>query len=120
MILQGKKATVIIAILLLTTIFFMWKYVAVQSELALLRAQVEKPVFNEDMLNFTGLFIEKVLKAEKEVSFEERLNLETVVRGLKDDEILEQWNKFVNSKTEAEAQNAVKNLLGMLVKKIKG
>src|SRR3989338_5093253 len=118
--LQGNKAAVIIVILLIATGFFMWKYVAVQNELAFQRAEGGKPVFNEGVLNFTGLFIEKVLKAEKEVSFEERMNLETVVRGLKDDEILEQWNKFVNSKTQAEAQNAVKNLLGMLVKKIKG
>jgi hypothetical protein len=47
------------------------------------------------------------------------LKLEYAVRDLADGEILKQWNEFVNSKTESEAQEQVKNLLELLVNKIK-
>jgi CRISPR/Cas system endoribonuclease Cas6 (RAMP superfamily) len=62
--------------------------------------------------------IEKVLKAEKEVDFETRLKLENAVREINDKEILNQWIKFTESKTEDEAQNNIKNLLDLLVDKI--
>lgn len=52
------------------------------------------------------------------MSFDTRLKLEAAVRSLDDEEILSQWQKFTESKTEAEAQTEVKNLLEMLVKKI--
>jgi hypothetical protein len=74
---------------------------------------------NEKVLEFTNLFIEKVLKAQTEVGFETRLKLENAVRNLNDEEILAQWQKFTESKTEAGAQEEVKNLLQMLVSKIK-
>jgi len=76
-------------------------------------------VINEKVLDFTKLFIKEVLKAEKEIDLETRLKLETAVRDLGDEEILNQWQKFVNSKTEAEAQIEVKNLLELLIDKIK-
>ncbi len=74
---------------------------------------------NEKVLEFAKLFIEKVLKAKTEVDFETRLKLENAVRNLDDEEILVQWQKFTESKIEAEAQEEVKNLLEMLVNKIR-
>ena len=74
---------------------------------------------NEKTLNFTRIFVVKILKAEKEVDFETRLMLENSVRDLENSEILAQWQKFTNSKTESEAQEEVKILLEMLVNKIK-
>jgi hypothetical protein len=76
---------------------------------------LESQKTNEKVLDFTKLFIEKVLKAETEVDFETRLKLENAVRNLGDEEILTQWQKFTESKTEAEAQEEVKNLLEMLL-----
>lgn len=121
MIPNKEKAVlvIIIAVLLATNIFFVVKYAAVQSELIDQRIAADKVSFNSNVLDFESLFIEKVLKAKGEVSFEDRLHLETVVRNLSDSQILEQWNKFVNSKNEAQAQEEVKNLLGLLVSKIK-
>lgn len=58
-------------------------------------------------------------KAEIEIDFDTRLKLETAVGNLNDEEILNQWQKFVDSKIEAEAQEEVKNLLEMLVNKVK-
>ncbi|MFC1613147.1 hypothetical protein ACFL23_02330 [Patescibacteria group bacterium] len=69
-------------------------------------------------MDFTKLFIEKVLQAEQEVDFETRLKLENGVRDLGDANILAEWEKFINSEDADGAQNAVKNLLAILVEKI--
>lgn len=73
---------------------------------------------NDKILSFTKLFIEKVLKAEAEVSFEDRLKLENAVRDINNKEIFDQWTKFTESKTESQAQTEVKNLLDLLINKI--
>jgi hypothetical protein len=40
------------------------------------------------------------------------------VRDLNDPQIMAEWQNFTASKTEADAQNSVKTLLGLLVDKI--
>jgi Na+-transporting NADH:ubiquinone oxidoreductase subunit NqrC len=115
----NKKTILIIILLLLAgNVFLGLKYSAVQKELKLAQASLETQKTNEKVLDFAKLFIEKVLKAETEIDFETRLKLENAVRNLDDEEILEQWNKFVNSQTESEAQNQVKNLLELLANKM--
>jgi len=116
---NSKITLIIILILLAGNVFLGVKYFAVQKELGQTQAALETQKTNEEILNFTKFFIEKVLKAKTEVDFETRLKLENAVRNLEDEEILEQWTRFVNSKTEIEAQEEVKNLLEMLVSKIK-
>lgn len=74
--------------------------------------------YDQKVLNFTKLFITKVLKADGEVSFDDRLLLENSVRDINDKIIFDQWQKFINAKTALEAQIEVKNLLEMLVNKI--
>lgn len=116
---KQKITLIIILILLIGNIFSGYKYFASQKELEATKATIKTQQINEKTLDFTKLFIEKVLKAETEVDFETRLKLENAVRDLEDNEILAQWQKFVESKTETEAQTEVKNLLEMLVNKIK-
>lgn len=111
--------TLIILILLAGNVFLGVKYRAAQTILEESERALETQKTNEKVLNFTQLFINKVLKAEGEVDFETRLNLENEVRSLDDQEILEQWQKFTESESEAEAQVEVKNLLELLVNKIK-
>lgn len=114
-----RTSIIIILILLAVGVFFGVKYFTVQKELGQAQIALETQKTNEDILDFTGLFIEKILKAETEVDFETRLDLENAVRNLNDQEILIQWQKFTDSKTETSAQKEVKNLLEMLIKKIK-
>jgi len=116
-----KIISLVIVILILSAgdVFFGVKYFVVQKELRQTQTALETQRTNEKVLDFTKLFIEKVLKAETEVDFETRLKLENAVRDLDDEEILAQWSNFVNSKTESETQNQVKNLLELLVSKIK-
>ena len=49
------------------------------------------------VLAFTNMFVEDVLMASKEIDFDTRLSLETAVRGLNDQDIFNQWQKFVKS-----------------------
>ena len=120
---MGKEKKILIAVIVLLLIanaLFVFKYISLQKSLQTTKAELAKYVFDDKVLNFTQLFIEKVLRAKQEVSFEERLLLEGRVRDLKDNAILDQWNKFVNSKTEAEAQEGVINLLSLLTQKALG
>ncbi len=110
---------VLVLILLAGNVFLGVKYFSVVKELRQLQAALETQKTNEKVLEFTKLFIKEVLKAETEVNFDTRLKLETAVRNLGDQEILNQWQKFTESKTEAGAQEEVKNLLEMLVNKIR-
>jgi hypothetical protein len=73
---------------------------------------------NERIVNFLKLFITNVLKAEGEVDFETRLKLENTIREIQDKEVLDQWIKFTESKTEAEAQKNIKDLLEILINKL--
>lgn len=110
---------IILALILLAgNFFFGFKYLEFQRTVHNTQTLVKTQQKEQKVLSFTKLFIEKVLKEENEVSFETRLELENAVRNLKDEEILAQWQKFTESKTEEEAQDAVKNLLEMLVNKI--
>lgn len=111
--------TIIIIILLAGCVILGITYLATNNKLKQAQAALKTQQYNEKVVEFTQLFIEKVLKAQIEVDFETRLRLENMVRDLNDEEILAQWQRFIGSQTEAEAQAQVKNLLEMLVKKIK-
>lgn len=110
---------ILVFILLAGNIFFGAKYFSTIKEIRQIQTALETKKTNEKVLDFTKLFVVKVLKAETEVDFETRLKLENAVRGLGDEEILTKWSKFVESKTEADAQIEVKNLLELLVNKIR-
>ncbi len=115
---QKTILSVVILILIAGNIFFATQYFSTQKELNQIKTVADAKDTNEKVLDFTKLFIKQVLKADGEVDFETRLKLENAVRNLGDDKILSQWQKFVESKTEEEAQTEVKNLLEMLVEEI--
>jgi len=103
---------------LAANLFFIGRYMILSIDCKEAQEQLAQERTNKKIADFAGLFIKKVLKADHDVDFEERLRLETAVRDLKDDEILLQWKKFTDSKTSDEAQREVKNLLDLLVSKI--
>ena len=115
---SSKILIIIIFILLVGNIFLGVKYFSLVKEPRQTQTALQTQTINEKVLEFSKLFIKEVLKAETEVNFDTRLKLETAVRNLGDEEILNQWQKFVDSKTESRAQEEVKNLLEMLVNKI--
>lgn len=116
---KPKIILILILVLLAGNIFLGVKYFSVVKELRQTQAALATQKTNDKILEFTKLFIKDVLKAKTEVDFETRLKLENAVRDLGDEEILAQWSKFVESKTEADAQEETRNLLEMLTNKIK-
>jgi hypothetical protein len=111
-------AAILIVILVMTSTFFILRYSQIKQVLDENQRRVVAQEINVDVLDFTRDFIDKVLKAEGEIDFETRLDLESAVRAIGDDEILSAWQVFTNSQTETEAQTAVKNLLSLLVSRI--
>ncbi|MBI4094226.1 MAG: hypothetical protein HY436_00270 [Candidatus Liptonbacteria bacterium] len=88
-------------------------------ELHAAEAKLAGETVNRKILGFGRLFVDKVLNAEGEVSFEDRLALENAVRDIKDDAVLARWQAFIASRTEREAQEGVKRLLEALFVGIK-
>lgn len=66
-------------------------------------------------LVFLKLFITKVLKAEGDIKFDDRLQLENGIRALGDPRALALWKEFVEAENSDKAQRAAKNLLELLV-----
>lgn len=83
-----------------------------------LRSELAAQKTNVKVINFIDLFIQKVLRVDKEVSFEDRLRLENTVRDIGDENILATWEQFTSAQTEDQIQDGVKDLLEALVKKI--
>jgi hypothetical protein len=124
---RQKLIIILIIGLTLMNIFLLYRYLLITKEIEKIKRASALPeknavIFsntkNERIVNFLKLFITKVLKAEGEVDFETRLKLENAVREIQDKEILDQWTKFTESKTEEEAQKNVKDLLEILVNKL--
>ena len=93
-------------------------YYSASIELSKTKAELAMQDNNKRSLEFLSMFVKKVIKADKEIGFEDRLELENAVRQLGDVAILAQWKKFVDSKTESEAQSNTKDLLDLLVSKV--
>lgn len=108
----------IIGALFVSNVYFILKANSLGGDLANAKKDISSFNRNSKIISFSRLFVDNVLKAGKEVNLNTRLKLENAVRDIKDDEILAQWDKFTKSQTESEAQNEVKNLLDLLMKKI--
>jgi len=115
---QLKFLLVIIILLAGGNIIFGVNYFFTKKELQVAQKSLSTQQFNIKVINFNRLFVQKVLKAETDISMEDRLKLENTVRELKDQEILDQWQKFTGATTEKQAQQEVKNLLDLLGQKI--
>jgi hypothetical protein len=108
----------IIIILVAAVLVLGGQYYVTRQKLATSENTVKTLQYDQKVLDFTKLFIAKVLKADGDVSFDDRLQLENSVRSINDNTIFDQWQKFINAKTPLEAQIEVKNLLEMLANKI--
>jgi len=109
---------VIIMVLAVGLISSLVGYYSVSIKLSNVTAKQALQIKDQRMVDFLSMFVKKVIKAEGEISFETRLELENSVRNLGDTQILAQWKKFVDSKDEKEAQTNTKNLIELLVDKI--
>ncbi|OHA18250.1 MAG: hypothetical protein A2664_02175 [Candidatus Taylorbacteria bacterium RIFCSPHIGHO2_01_FULL_46_22b] len=118
---NNKKTRLILIIafgaLLIVAVYFILKTYSLSKALSIAKTDIASVQKNDKVIDFTRVFIEKVLNADREVDFNTRLQLENDVRNLKDDEILAGWQKFTESKTNTEAADNVKELLKILIMK---
>ena len=111
----SQISVLIILMLLAVSVYLYLNCESQKEELARANADLRQAELNQRMVDFGQLFVEKVLKADQEVSFEVRLELENQVRRLGNKEVLDSWNRFVASQNEDEARNEVKNLLSLIM-----
>lgn len=80
------------------------------------KVSVQKNIIDNEreLSDFFAFFITKVLVSNGDITFDDRLELENRVRRLGDEEVLERWERFTHAGTEAEAQEEVRGLLGVL------
>ena len=113
---QSTKYLILLAVILLIgNIFFGYKYLENQK---IIDQVNKKQQINSNILSFTELFMDKVLNGTKEVSFEDRLQLENSVRELNDKEVYNSWQTFTKAKDSAEVQKDFYALFQLLLKKI--
>lgn len=98
------------------SVFLLFKYFGTQANLVKVTSEKQ---LNSQILDFERFFVEKVINAQSEVSFNDRLQLEEDVKNINDKEISDSWSQFVNSATQAQAEDSVKKLLLLLIQKIK-
>jgi hypothetical protein len=118
--LRYKKLISVLAIIFILfgiIMFGVQNYFLKQQE-TLLEKEVATKNGNAKIVSFLNLFIDKVLQAKTDISFEDRLKLENAVRDLNDKEILSLWETFTQATTADEVQMYCKNLLQVLAKKI--
>lgn len=107
-----------ILLLLALNVFFALRLIQVSGVVQHAQAAAEESASSHKEISFLQLFTEKVLKAEGEVDFETRLQLENQVRALGDAQVLAVWKRFVASTRPEEAQAAVAELLILLIQKL--
>lgn len=111
-------AGILITVLVMATVFVYTQYREVARELVSIQQKGVAIEANRKVLEFAKMFIDDVLRADGEIDFDTRLELESAVRALDDRAILDAWQRFTGSATERQAQDAVKELLSVLVAKI--
>ena len=115
---KTKIVSVIVLVLIAGNVFFGAEYFLAHRQIQALQRDLKVQRTNAKIVEFLNLFTSMVLKNNSEVSFDDRLKLENAVRNFGDKSILDQWEKFTSSQTEAQAQKEVTNLLDLLIKKI--
>lgn len=115
-----KKPIIILFIIILIAgnVLFGVLYFKQHTELVNMEKQVSAQQTNGKILAFAQLFVDKVLKGTGEIDFEDRLQLENSVRDINDAQVFDQWQKFVKSADDQDAQQQVAELFTLILNKI--
>ena len=114
---KNKKTFLVIILVLLLFSVLINCWLTFQLVLATKINQVQ--AVNTKILTFTGMFVKDVLMASQDIDFERRLELETAVRGLNNQDIFNQWKKFTKGTAKEGASKEAKLLLDLLIRSIK-
>lgn len=112
---MNRVITIIIIVLVIIVALLGWQCFMARAQLNEAEAGLRQMGDYLKLNEFAGMFIEKVLMAEGEIDFDMRLKLETAVRDLGNENVLNAWQEFIESQTEIEAQDATKKILHTFV-----
>ena len=114
-----NKAIVIlflaVVVLFSGNVFFGIKYYSAQTQA---QKFLNAAKTNSAIINFNKLFVDKVLKSQGVVSYEDQLRIENAVIAIQDSEISDAWHTFLASQTEEEAQQNTLIILSTLSRKL--
>ncbi len=114
-----NKITLILAIIIIAS-NIAWGIGYFKMKSALMQSENELKILvqNKKILAFQKLFVDKVLKSSGVVDFDTRVMLQNSVNATGDNDIISAWNIFLESKTEADGQRRVKELLSLLSSRV--
>lgn len=115
-----SNKTIIILIIIIAASNIAWGigYFKIKSVLRQAENEFKTLVQNKKILAFQRLFVDKVLKSSGIVDFDTRVMLQNSVNATGDNDIISTWNSFLESKTEADGQRRVKELLSLLSSRV--
>ena len=108
----------LILVLVCSLIVLFGQYVVVMQKQKIDQETLKLYQYNGKILTFTKLFVKSVLKSDGAVPLSEVLKLENAARDINNKPIYDEWQKFVNAKSPAQAQMEVKILLETLVDRV--
>lgn len=112
-------SNILMLLLVAGNIFFSIQYTAsIQADKEVRAETEQKDAQRLKMAKFLKMFTDTVLNTEKDVSQDERLALESMVRDTNDADVIRLWKEFVNSTDGASAQKVAVRLLSMLANKM--
>lgn len=114
---NNKKTFLVVILILLLFSVLVNCWLTYQLTLATKITQTQ--ALDTKVLTFTSMFVKTVLMASQDIDFDTRLELETAVRGLNNQDIFSQWQKFTKAVTKEDASIEAKLLLDLLIKNVK-
>ena len=103
--------TIILIMVLAISVYFGSEYILIKNRSDKILSKLEA---NEKVIAFQKIFVEKVFESKGEVSYKDKLKLETAAASANNENILNAWHEFLASKTESEKQNIMLKLLDLL------
>ena len=112
-------ANILMLVLVVLNIFFSVQYTqGIKSEGVKEEQELARTQERLETSRFMKFFIDKVLGTNGTISFEDRVKLESDIRGLGDQAIISQWEVFVASTDSDNAQESAVKLMSMLASKM--
>jgi len=108
-------SNLLMVLLLAGNLFFSVQYIySIKADQAPVVDKGAQEVIHIKNANFLKLFIDKVIKANGTVSYDDRVQLENDVRQIHNPELTAQWELFVGSKDPKKAEAAATDLMLIL------
>lgn len=108
-------SNILMILLLAGNIFLSIQYIySIKAEKAVVVDTSAAEVIKIKNANFLKLFINKVIKENGNVSYDDRVQLENDVRQIHNPELTKQWTIFVENKDPKQAEAAASDLMLIL------